>query len=214
MLSVGYSLHFVDMRTSVAAGVRSALAKMPPQTFVHATALPGSLSAVEVELARLARRGEIRRLRRGLYWRGPKTLLGIAAPDPEAVALEVAGPGAGPAGVAAAHWLGLTTQIPGRPSVAVPGRVPAAIPGVRFCSRTTRRRELGMRPLEVAVVEVLREWPMFVESDWNTVCCTIGSLVESSSVRPAVIAADVIAERHTKLREHWAAMQTTFAAAL
>ncbi len=199
------------METSVAASVRDALAKMPSRAFVHAAALPGATSAVEVELARLTRRGEIRRVRKGLYWRGPKTRLGIATPDPEAVALEVAGRGAGPAGVAAAHWLGLTTQVAGRPSVAVPGRVPAAVPGVRFCSRTYRRRELGMRALEVAVVEVLREWPMFVEADWADTCSKIGSLIESRSVRPSVITADVEAERHTKLRRHWADLQAAVA---
>ena len=67
----------------------------------------------------------------------------------------------------AARWLGLTTQVPGRPCVAVPGRVPVAVHGVRFCSRTPRRRELGMNALEVAVVEVLRDWPLSVEASWG-----------------------------------------------
>lgn len=195
--------------SSVAASVRAALAQRPSRCFVHASELPGPLGAVEAELARLARRGHLRRVRKGLYWQGPRTALGIAAPDPETVALEVAGRGAGPAGIAAAQWLGLTTQVAGQPTIAVPGRVPTAVPGVRFCARSSRRRELDLDPTEVAVVEVLRDWPMSVEASWDDLTSTIATLTATHAIRPDIVAADIAFERHPKLRERWAALQHT-----
>ena len=193
------------MSISTASAVRVKLAKLPARSFVQATTLPGPTEAVEAELGRLTKQGELRRVRKGLYWKGPKTRFGIAAPDPAEVALEVAGRGAGPAGIAAASWLGLTTQIAGRPIIAVPGRTPMGVPGTQFCSRPPIRRELGLRPLEVAVLEVLRDWPMSVEVGWDDVVIRIHRLAESGEIRPTVIAKDVVEERRPGLRDRWAA---------
>jgi hypothetical protein len=88
---VRFPLQFADME-SIAASVRKVLSSLSDRAFVHARRVPGPTGAVEAELSRLARRGEIRRVRKGLYWKGPKTRLGIAAPAPQDVALEVAGP--------------------------------------------------------------------------------------------------------------------------
>ena len=42
-------------------------------------------------LAELVNQGELRHLRRGLYWRGLKTPLGMAPPQPDVQAAELAG---------------------------------------------------------------------------------------------------------------------------
>jgi hypothetical protein len=188
--SVRIPLLFPDME-SVAASVRSLLDSLSDRAFIHARGVPGPTGAVEAELSRLARRGEIRRVRKGLYWKGPKTRLGIAAPAPQDVALAIAGPGAGPSGIEAARWLGLTTQVAGRPEIAVPGRVPTPIAGVRFCSRSTRRREVDLSPIEVAVIEVLRDF------------------VATRQIRVDRISDQVADEHHVALRERWAELVPT-----
>lgn len=83
----------------------------------------------------------------------------MASPRAADVALEVAGRGAGLAELAAAHSLGLTTQVPSVAVVAVPGRAPTPAEGSRFVSRSIERRIAGLWPVEVAVLEVLRSGP-------------------------------------------------------
>ncbi len=192
------------MSGSVAEEVRGEVERSQGPGFVRASDFAGPVGAVEAELRRLTSAGALRRVRKGLYWSGPRTALGVGAPDPGQVALEVAGHGAGPAGAEAARWLGLTTQVPGRPAFAVPGRVPSPVPGVRFTARTPHRREFGLRPLEVAVIEVLRDYPAHVEADWADVVAAIAELADKGRVRPAVIDTDVGSEYHVGLRERWA----------
>ena len=120
----------------------------------------GSPDAVAQTLSRLARVGELRRVRRGLYWRGTTTRLGMAPPPTDRLAGEVAdGRGTGPAEWSAALALGLSTQIPRRETIAVPGRAPRNPGTIRFVSRaaSTKRRDERLRPVEVALLEVLRD---------------------------------------------------------
>jgi hypothetical protein len=78
----------------------------------------GSRAAVDKALSRLAVKGTLRRLARGLY-DYPRThpQLGVLAPDPAAVARAIAGKFATrlqPSGAYAANLLGLSTQVPAR----------------------------------------------------------------------------------------------------
>ena len=74
---------------SVAASVRNAVEALPMRSFVHAKDY-GATAAAESALSRLCAAGEIRRVRKGLYWKGPKTPLGMPLPDPEFVAMNEA----------------------------------------------------------------------------------------------------------------------------
>jgi hypothetical protein len=126
----------------------------------------GSPDAVAQALSRLVRSGDLRRVRRGLYWRGTPTHLGMAPPPGDRLAVEVAGtPGTGPAGWSAALALGLSTQVPRHETVAVPARAPRSLGTVRFVSRaaSTKRRDERLHPAEVALLEVLRDWDGLVE---------------------------------------------------
>jgi len=126
----------------------------------------GPPEAVAKALSRLVQAGELRRVRRGLYWRGRATPLGMAPPPPTRLASELVDePGSGPAGLSAAVALGLTTQLPRIDVIAVPGRVPRPVPGVRFVSRQAawRRSDERLRPADVALLESLRAWPTLVE---------------------------------------------------
>lgn len=146
----------------------------------------GSPEAVSQTLSRLVRAGELRRVRRGLYWRGAPTRLGMAPPPLDRLADEVAGgPGTGPAGWSAALSLGLSTQVPRRETVAVPGRAPRDPGAVHFVSRaaSTMRRDHRLRPAEVAVLEVLRDWDSLVEVSTHDAVERIERLADSGGVR-------------------------------
>lgn len=114
---------------------------------------------------------------------------------------KVAGPGAGPSGIEAARWLGLTTQVAGRPEIAVPGRVPTPIAGVRFCSRSTRRPEVDLTPIEVAVIQVLGDWSMSVEVGWDELGHKVDELAAARQIRVDRIGEQVADEHHVALRD-------------
>lgn len=120
----------------------------------------GSRAAVDRELCRLVAAGELRRIRNGLYWRGPKTMLGIAPPALDELLEELLGGCTyGPAGLSAANAFGLTSQVPGRDEIAVTGRPPRDLPTVRFVQRSGRRgrQSARLRPEEVGFLEILND---------------------------------------------------------
>lgn len=121
------------------------LAALPAGSFVHVDRLPGGRGAASSAVSRAFARGELMRLRNGLYYKGAKTRYGLTGPAAEATAFEVMGrAGVGPTGFSAARALGLTTQVPARLSLKVAGPVPTALPGVVVSRRNNmRRRDLG-----------------------------------------------------------------------
>lgn len=173
------------MSTSVAPAVRERILGSH-ERFWRPEDFDGSADAVAQALSRLTRTGELRRVRRGLYWRGAPTRLGMAPPPSRRLADEVVGgPGTGPAGWSAALALGLSTQVPRRETIAVPGRAPRSPRAVRFVSRaaSTKRRDERLRPAEVALLEVLRDWDTLVELPTREATKRIGRVIESGAVR-------------------------------
>jgi hypothetical protein len=154
--------------------------------FWHPEDFHGSPDAVAQALTRLVRGGELRRVRRGLYWRGAPTRLGMAPPPPSRVVNEVVtGPGIGPAGWSAAHALGLSTQVPRRDTIAVAGRAPRTPSGVHIVSRaaSTGRRDERLRPAEVALLEVLRDWDNLVEVPTLEAIDRVARLADTGAIR-------------------------------
>jgi hypothetical protein len=98
--------------------------------------------------------------------------------------------------------LGLTTQVPGTVEVAAAGKVPEAMAGVRFRLRPYGRRELGLTPVEVAVLEVLRD-PGSTETTWPEVQARFADLIATSVIRATVLADEVADERHLGARGRW-----------
>lgn len=146
----------------------------------------GSPEAVAQALSRLARADELRRVRRGLYWRGAPTPLGMAPPPSDRFIHEVVNaPGTGPAGWSAGLALGLSTQVPRRETVAVPGRAPRSPGVIRFVSRaaSAKRRDERLGPTEVALLEVLRDWDTLVEVPTDAAVERIAGLAESGALR-------------------------------
>jgi hypothetical protein len=145
----------------------------------------GPTSAVAKALSRSVAAGELCRIRRGLYWRGRMTPLGMAPPPVARLAAELVDePGSGPAGASAALALGLATQVPRHEVIAITGRAPRPTPGVRFVTRESawRRSDARLRPADVATLEVLRVWPDVVEVDTGEAVARIGRLAAAGTI--------------------------------
>lgn len=170
---------------SVNASVRE-LVLHSRERFWHPEDFDGSPEAVAQALSRLERSGDLRRVRRGLYWRGSPTRLGMAPPPAYDLVHEVVGgPGTGPAGRSASLALGLSTQTPRVEVVAVPGRAPKNPAGINFVSRgaSGRRRDERLRPAEVALLEVLRDWNGLVEVPPKEAFRRIEHLIDKVEIR-------------------------------
>lgn len=174
----------------------------PSEIFLRRKDFKGTDRAVESALSRLTKAGELIRVRRGLYFRGKITRFGMTRPSVLTTAIEVAGLGSGPSGISAAHMLGLTTQVPSTEEVAVPGNIPELLRGVRFRSRSYSRRELKLRPIEIAVLELLRD-PYAAEASWPDVVQHIVKLIRSNKVRSKFLTDEVTAEKHPDARHRW-----------
>jgi hypothetical protein len=174
-------------RRGVAAAVREKVLASRDRFWRPGDFADYSPDAVTAALSRLERSGELRRIRRGLYWRGTPTLLGMAPPAGSRLAKALApSRGSGPAGLSAALLLGLSTQVPRRESVAVPIRPPADTATLHFVDRASAhgRRSASLRPPEVALLEVLRDWNGLVESPADEAKKTIAGLMGSGEIRP------------------------------
>ncbi len=127
----------------------------------------GPGSAVSCELRRLASAGELRRIRRGLYWRGHATRFGMSTPDEGAALRSVlpAGEAIGATGWHAANLLGLSTQVSPVEALAVTRRPPAGFKRLKLVDRSGRtgRRTANLSGLEVTVLEALEGWEAHVE---------------------------------------------------
>lgn len=153
--------------------------------------IAGSPSTRQHLLSTLVDEGELRRVRRGLYWRGGKSPLGLAPPSTDVLIHELApGPGVGPAGLYAANLLRLSTQVPRRAEVAVPARAPENLGAIRFVARPSRdaRIKAGLTPIEVALLEVLGSWESAVELAPDEAWQRLLALVSSGQVRPDRVA--------------------------
>jgi hypothetical protein len=98
----------------------------------------GKRAAVDQALSRLARRGQLLRIGRGLYVRPIQTRFGVRTPEVSAVLGAVqaeSGEVIAPSGAATANQLGLTTQVPIRQLYLTSGR--------------TRSLKLGAQTIEL-----------------------------------------------------------------
>lgn len=173
------------------------LKTVPDGTFVRVEDLPGTRQAAASAASRAAARGDLLPVRKGLYFKGVRTRYGMTAPGPVDVALEVIGrTGVGPAGYSAARAFGLTTQLPARPELAVAGPLPTGVPGVELRRRNNMaRRELSH--LEIALLEVLRDWERLSEEPITTLAKAVSSdTVDLDKVERALRTERVPAARH------------------
>jgi hypothetical protein len=191
------------MAASIADGVRAVVAAVPVGGFIRSADVPGTRAGVNTALSRLASTGELVRVRNGLYWKGVKSRFGAGRPGLLAAAIAVAGPdGTGPSGWSAAQVLGLSTQVPATPEVAVAGPVPS-LRGVRFHKRNNlARRDLGF--WEIALLEALRSYPVYAEVGMDELASRVRSLIAEGKVRFPHVAMAARCERSPALRRNLA----------
>lgn len=153
--------------------------------------IAGSSSTKKHLLAALVEDGELRHVRRGLYWRGTTSPLGMSPPPTEALIRELApGPGVGPAGLYAANLLRLSTQVPRRAEIAVPSRAPESLSSIKFMARPARsaRVKAGLSSTEVALLEVLGSWEEAIEVPPAEAWSRLRELLDSGQVRAERVA--------------------------
>jgi hypothetical protein len=161
----------VDHNGSVAQDVRRRVLRSAARLW-RVEDFKGSPSAVNNELRRLVARGELARVRRGVYWRGEKSRFGmVGAPQGEAVQKVLGTEEAiGASGWHATNLLGLSTQVSPVETLAVTHRRPEGLHNVKVVSRTARsaRRDAKLNGLEVTFLEALEGWDRYVEADGAT----------------------------------------------
>lgn len=153
--------------------------------------IAGAPSTKQHLLAGLVETGELRHIRRGLYWRGATSPLGMSPPPTEALIHALApGAGVGPAGLYAANLLRLSTQVPRRAQIALPARAPESPNSVKFVARPARtaRATAGLNPTEVALLEVLGDWEHTIELPPAQAWARLRQLLDSDQIRPEQLA--------------------------
>jgi hypothetical protein len=182
--------------------IRRKVQEVPAGTFVRPADLPGTRPAVLTALSRLHADGELVRVRNGLYWKGLRSRFGSGRPNLLDAAVAVAGTGAGPTGWSATQILGLSTQLPAVPEVAVAGPVPT-LEGVRFHRRNNAaRHELNF--FEVALMEALRSYPRYAEVGIDRVAATVRRLEAEGEADWSKIKRVARSEHSPKLRQNLA----------
>lgn len=147
----------------------------------------GSTSAVNNELRRLVAKGDLTRVRRGVYWRGRESRFGmLAAPGAETLRKSLGDDEAvGATGWHATNLLGLATQVSPVETFVVSHRVPQGLTKVKVSSRAARhgRRDARLNGMEVTILEALEGWDRYVEADSKTALKRFGRLLSRDDVR-------------------------------
>jgi hypothetical protein len=193
---------FCDMTALTAS---QAIRETPRGSFVPLSALPGPSVAARQAASRATRSGELVTVKPGLYYRGAKTRYGMTRPPVEEIVREVWGStGVGPAGFSAAREWGVTTQVPKTFFVAALWTV-APIDGVTQYSRRNRARgELNQK--EIALLELLRDPRVFVESGWESLVDRYSDAQARGLVRESLLEQAVASERNQSVRHHFATL--------
>lgn len=184
------------------SAIRDWVTSRPPGTYFTTADVPGTPGSVDSALSRLTGPdGPIERVRQGVYWRKvASTRFGSAKPDPTQIALIAAGAGAGPAGASAANAVGLSTQVPRRPHIAVVGRAPKGLHGVQITARANAHRVL-LTPTEVAVLESVRDFDRYAEVPWPRARQRLRKLAANGTIDLTKLAVVAGHERSAGLRD-------------
>jgi hypothetical protein len=123
-------------------------------------------AAVAQALSRLAKRGVIERLSKGIYYRGRLTAIGKSRPNPAVLQLLAAsGQSLFPSGLAAANLLGFSTQISRNVELATSGlSLPRKLVGKDTVIHTRRPEAWsGLTVFEAALLDFLRRGGQYSE---------------------------------------------------
>jgi len=143
-------------KKSTASKVRERVQKGGPRLWSYSDFDDLPWSAVAATLSRLQRAGEIRQVRKGVYYKGEDTPFGPSRPSETSVAARSLHATVHPAGLSAANALGLTTQNPARAEFATTSSAaPSALRNSRMHVRRPSQRA-SLSAEEGAILETLR----------------------------------------------------------
>lgn len=148
--------------------------------FWGADEFQGDRKLISKTLGRLTDAGELKRLRRGLYWRGP------AAPDPEQALNRLSGcPAIGPAAESA---VSLMIGEEGKPplTLSIPERAPTGTPdNMIVIDRSSHwaRRYRRLNRWEIALLEALDQYPKTSSKRREKLDASIPGIVSDSPDR-------------------------------
>jgi hypothetical protein len=178
--------YVLDRRGSVAQQVRGRVLRSGERLW-RIEDFEGSPSAVNNELRRLIARGDLMRVRRGMYWRGKKSRFGMTGASQSEAVQKVLGAqeAVGATGWHATNLLGLSTQVSPVEALAVTHRRPKGLHNVKVSSRAARsgRREAKLNGMEVTLLEALEGWDRYVEADSATALRRFLELLDREDVR-------------------------------
>jgi hypothetical protein len=147
--------------------------------------------AVAQAFSRLARRGELTRVRPGLYYRPRPTILGPSRPSSTAVMRQALKHPIHPAGATAANRLGLSTQNPAVAEYAtVASDAPLHLTGIHLRVGRSRMRE-GLTELEGAVLETLRDRARNSELDPEATASRLTEVIRREDMFPRLVEAAI-----------------------
>jgi hypothetical protein len=176
----------VNQKESVARKVRHRVLRSHDQHWSADDFPSDQHLAASVELRRLASRGELNRVRRGLYWRGTHSRFGRSPAQPDRALQELMEDEAvGASGWYASNLLGLSTQVAPIQPLAVTGRPPEGLSHVKIVNRAGRRgrRRERLTELEITFLEALEGWDRYVEADATVALDRFAQLLESDDIR-------------------------------
>lgn len=174
--------------TSIANAVReNVLRGGPDRLWVYSDfkKIPKSdRMALAAALSRLVKSGELRRIRRGVYYRPAETLFGPSNPDPSALTdavFRAAGGSALPSGIEAYNRLGLTTQMAGVIARSSTRRIGSPIIGGHRVHTTERPldRQRGIKADERAALDALRDITRIPDSDPSVILERLMMIIRS-----------------------------------
>lgn len=196
-------------------GPGAAVRSFGPGALLSLEDLPGSRAAAKTALSRAAKSGEVMQIRRGLYYKPKMTAFGPVPPRTSDVVERIVGTesGFGPGGRTAAHQLGLTTQIPAREEYVTVRSVPTSLPPRTVVRKRNNVFRSRLRPLEIAVLEVLRDGGRTVDGGIPALGARVAELSAAGAIRKGMLAKAVACEPSVKARATWSALRLSESAA-
>lgn len=157
--------------------------------------------SLAAELSRHTKRGELTRIRRGVYYRPKIGVFGKTRPDPVALAdatLRARGEDVVPTGIGIYNRLGFTTQVSNAVVRATSRRVPSALlrdTGVRlYTVRRPLTVQKGITPAERATLDALRDVDRIPGSTPADVVGRLAILIRSGDLNYRRLARFALAE--------------------
>jgi hypothetical protein len=166
-------------RMSTAKRVRTRVRRGGERFWRHSDFRDLSPAAVSQALSRLARDGELVRVRKGIYFRPRPTVLGPSRPDPEAALVRATRAKLHPAGLTAANWLGFTTQNPALAEYASTASSVSTLRNMYVHTGRPPSRE-ALTDAEAALLEFLRDRGKTSDLSADATCNRLLALLRDS----------------------------------